>query len=103
MTVPVLQNYIDGAFVTPSGTEMLDVISPVDESVVARAPISDAADVDAAMSAAAKAFETWGDTTPGERQLALLKFADALEERAEELADVEVGDTGKPRAGIVAD
>ena len=79
MTVPVLQNYIDGAFVTPSGTEMLDVVSPVDESVVARAPISDAADVDAAMSAAAKAFETWGKTTPSERQKVLLKLADAIE------------------------
>jgi betaine-aldehyde dehydrogenase len=49
------------------------------------------------MTAAATAFETWRDTTPKERQLALLRFADAIEARAEELVDAEVLNTGKPR------
>ncbi|MBJ7351828.1 MAG: aldehyde dehydrogenase family protein, partial [Rhodococcus sp.] len=103
MTVPVLQNYIDGAFVTPSGTEMLDVVSPVDESVVARAPISDAADVDAAMSAAAKAFETWGKTTPSERQKVLLKLADAIEAHSDEIVEAQSRNTGQPKATIAAE
>ena len=52
--------------------------------------MSGAEDVDAAYAAAAKAFETWGDTTPAERQKALLKIADALEERADEFVDGRV-------------
>ncbi len=47
-------------------------------------------------AAAAKAFETWRDTTPSERQRALLKFADAMEERAEEIIAAECENTGKP-------
>ena len=103
MTVPVLQNYIDGAFVTPSGTEMLDVISPVDESIVAHSPISDAADVEAAMSAAASAFETWGKTTPGERQKVLLKLADAIEAHSDEIVEAQSRNTGQPKATIAAE
>ncbi len=76
---PVLQNFIDGEFVASSGTDTLNLVNPVDESVVGQAPISTAADVDAAMSAAARAFTTWGKTTPGARQAALLKLADAIE------------------------
>jgi acyl-CoA reductase-like NAD-dependent aldehyde dehydrogenase len=53
--------------------------------------------VDQAYQAAAAAFETWGDTTPGERQLALFRIADEMEKRAEEFADLESQDTGKPR------
>ena len=63
----------------------------------AQAPVSSAADVDAACQAAAQAFETWRDTTPSERQLALFRIADAFEARADELLDAEVQNTGKPR------
>ena len=58
--------------------------------VYASAPKSGAEDVDRAYRAAEKAFEAWGDTTPSERQLALLKIADALEKRAREFVDVGV-------------
>ena len=51
---------------------------------MASAPVSNEADVDAAYAAAARAFETWRDATPGERQRALLRFADAVEARADE-------------------
>jgi betaine-aldehyde dehydrogenase len=103
MSIRELKNFVGGDYVDSSATERLDIVDPATEEVFATTPVSTEADVANAYRAAAQAFETWGDTTPGERQLALLKFADALEERAEELADIEVGDTGKPRAGIVAD
>ena len=63
-----------------------------------RAPNSNAADVDSAMKAAASAFEGWRDSTPGERQKAINKIADAIEARSEELIAIESENTGKPLA-----
>ena len=48
------------------------------------------------MNAASTAFETWRDSTPADRQRALLKLADAMEKRADEFVDVESENTGKP-------
>ncbi|MFJ8893092.1 gamma-aminobutyraldehyde dehydrogenase [Leifsonia sp. NPDC102414] len=103
MSIRELKNFVGGDYVESRATERLDIVDPATEEVIATTPISTEEDVADAYRAAAGAFETWGDTTPSERQLALLKFADALEERAEELADVEMRDTGKPRGGIVPD
>ncbi len=64
----------------------------------ATSPRSGAVDVDAAMAAAAAAFPAWRDATPSTRQKLLLKIADAVEARAEEIADAECRNTGKPRA-----
>ena len=60
--------------------------------------MSGPADVDAALRTAAAAFETWRDTTPAERSLALLRFADAIEARTEDLVEAESRNTGKPIA-----
>ena len=84
-----LQNYIDGAFVTPAGTELLDIVNPTNGEVVAQSPISTAADVDDAMRAAARAFTTWKRTTPSQRQLMLLKLADAVEAASDELVEAQ--------------
>ncbi|RKN38098.1 gamma-aminobutyraldehyde dehydrogenase [Micromonospora endolithica] len=92
-----LRNFVNGAYVEPADGGYADLIDPCTGEVFARAPVSGAADVDAAMRAAATAFESWRDTTPGERQKALLKLADAVESRAAELVDAEVRNTGKPR------
>ncbi|MFI9643912.1 gamma-aminobutyraldehyde dehydrogenase [Micromonospora sp. NPDC051925] len=92
-----LRNFVDGAYVDPVDGGYADLIDPCTGDVFAQAPVSGAADVDAAMRAAATAFETWRDTTPGERQKAMLKLADAVESRAAELVDAEVRNTGKPR------
>ncbi|HAM25466.1 MAG TPA: gamma-aminobutyraldehyde dehydrogenase, partial [Microbacteriaceae bacterium] len=80
-----------------------DLIDPATEQVYGSSPVSSREDVDTAFSAAAAAFEEWGETTPAERQLALFRIADAMEARAEEFADLESKDTGKPRASLVAD
>ncbi|WP_042390420.1 gamma-aminobutyraldehyde dehydrogenase [Streptacidiphilus melanogenes] len=93
-----LRNYINGAFTDAADGRTTEVIDPTTGEVYATAPLSAQADVDAAMAAAAAAFETWRDTTPSQRQLALLKIADAVEARAEELVAVESRNTGKPIA-----
>ncbi|MDI2127512.1 gamma-aminobutyraldehyde dehydrogenase [Yinghuangia seranimata] len=91
-----LRNFIDGKFVDAADGRTMDVIDPSTGEVYATAPLSGAADVDAAMSAAATAFETWSETTPSERQRALLKIADAFEARADDLVAAECRNTGKP-------
>ena len=98
-----LHNFVNGESVESTATARLEILNPANGTVIATTPISSAADVAAAYAAAAAAFNVWGETTPAERQRALLKIADAVEARAEELADLECADTGKPRAGIVAD
>jgi betaine-aldehyde dehydrogenase len=96
-----LKNFINGAFVEATGDERLDIIDPSTAGIYATSPVSSPADVARAYTAAATAFETWGESTPGERQLALFRIADAMEARAEEFADVESRDTGKPRDSLV--
>ncbi|MGK2853991.1 MAG: aminobutyraldehyde dehydrogenase [Microbacteriaceae bacterium] len=103
MTTRVLQNFIGGRYVTADGAATMDLVDPATEKVYAQSPVSSAADVDRAYAAAAAAFETWSETTPAERQLALFRIADAIQARAEEFADLESQDTGKPRASLVAD
>ncbi|MGW2839025.1 gamma-aminobutyraldehyde dehydrogenase [Streptomyces sp. NPDC001493] len=93
-----LRNYIDGEFRDAADGRTIDVVNPVTEEVYATSPLSGPADVDAAMAAAAAAFPGWRDTTPAERQKALLKIADAFEEHAEELIAAESENTGKPLA-----
>ena len=93
----ILRNFVAGAYVEPASGEYADLIDPSTGEVFAAAPVSGAEDVDRAMKAAAGAFETWRDVTPRERQLAMLKFADALEARTEDLLDAECANTGKPR------
>ncbi|MCW7946966.1 phenylacetaldehyde dehydrogenase [Streptomyces hygroscopicus] len=94
----VLRNYINGVFTDAADGRTTDVIDPTTGEAYATAPLSADADVDAAMAAAAAAFHAWRDTTPSERQRALLKIADAIEGRAEELVAVESKNTGKPIA-----
>ncbi|MGW3608507.1 gamma-aminobutyraldehyde dehydrogenase [Micromonospora sp. NPDC005163] len=92
-----LRNFVNGSYVEPADGGYADLIDPCTGEVFAQAPVSGAADVDAAMTAAATAFESWRDVTPAERQRAMLKLADAVEARAAELVDAEVRNTGKPR------
>jgi betaine-aldehyde dehydrogenase len=91
-----LKNFINGEHVDSRGKDSIDLVDPVTGDVYAKSPVSNDADIDHAYTSAAAAFEEWRETTPGERQKALLKIADAMEERAEEFAKTEVQDTGKP-------
>ncbi|THA24256.1 gamma-aminobutyraldehyde dehydrogenase [Streptomyces sp. RKND-216] len=91
-----LRNYIDGEFRDAADGRTTEVIDPARGAAYATAPLSAAADVDAAMAAAEAAFPAWRDATPGARQRAILKIADALEARQDELLAAECENTGKP-------
>ena len=96
MADTTFRNVIDGELVASASGQTYDVVDPTTGAVYAQAPMSGQEDVDRAYGAAAKAFEEWGEATPSERQQALLKIADALEQRADEFVRTESRDTGKP-------
>jgi len=96
--VKTLQNFVNGKKLSATSDKVQDLINPSTGEVFAKAPVSNAADVDKAMKAAASAFEIWKETTPGERQKAINKIADAIEARSEELIGIESENTGKPIA-----
>jgi len=103
MTHVTLRNFVNGKHTDPCEGGYSHVVDPSTGQAYAAAPVSSAADVDEAMTAAAAAFETWRDATPAERSRALLKFADAVEGRAAELTEAECRNTGKPLAVATAD
>jgi betaine-aldehyde dehydrogenase len=91
-----LQNFVGGEHVEAEDGRSSELINPATGEAFAEAPVSSRTDVDRAFEVAEKAFESWRDSTPSERQLALLRLADAIEERAEELVRAESENTGKP-------
>jgi betaine-aldehyde dehydrogenase len=91
-----VQNFIHGQRVDAADGQTTDLVDPSTGEVFATAPLSREADVDAAFQDSAAAFEGWRDATPSERQLALLRIADAIEARADELVAFESQNTGKP-------
>ncbi len=91
-----LHNVVDGEPTAAVDGASLDLVDPSTGEIVATSPNSGPADVDAACRAAADAFGTWGRTTPAERQRALLRLADLMEDHADELVALEVANTGKP-------
>jgi betaine-aldehyde dehydrogenase len=93
-----LRNFVNGEYTDARTDAHTDIVNPSTGTVVARAPISGPEDVDAAYAAADTAFAQWGRTTPSERQQALLKLADAIEGRAEEIIALESENTGKIQA-----
>ncbi|MHB1209454.1 MAG: gamma-aminobutyraldehyde dehydrogenase [Acidimicrobiales bacterium] len=90
-----LSNFIGGESVAPKSGRYVELINPGTGQPMAEMPVSDASDIDAAVQVAAKAFQSWKRTTPSQRSLALLKIADILEARAEELVAVEAENCGK--------
>ncbi|HZB74989.1 MAG TPA: aldehyde dehydrogenase family protein, partial [Solirubrobacteraceae bacterium] len=100
--VGTMKNFIDGDWVDPSGGTDT-VYNPATGEELAQAPVSSPEDVDRAVKAASAAFEGWSNTTPGERALALIRLADALEEHGEAIAALEIANAGKPAAAFKAD
>jgi betaine-aldehyde dehydrogenase len=98
-----LQNFIDGEFVDAADGATEDVTNPATGEVIAEMQLSGEEDVDRAVAAAKRAFPGWAGTTPGERAAAIIKLADLLEEHADELADLESADAGKPRGAFLED
>src|SRR4051794_3009620 len=98
-----LQNFVDGELVDPASGATTPVLNPATGEEIAQAPDSSAEDVDRAVQAAQGAFEGWAATTPGERALALIRLADAIEEHADEIAEAEAANAGKPIQAFKAD
>jgi len=92
----VLRNFVNGEYVAAASGQTSEVVDPSTGEPYAQAPVSGPADVEAALRAAAGAFDGWRDSTPGERSLALLRMADAVQARADEIAAAECRNTGKP-------
>ena len=92
------ENFIGGRWAPARSGRSTDVVDPATGEVIFAAPDSGAEDVDDACRAAAEAFVGWGRTTPAERSAALLRFADAIEARADDLVAVEQLNAGKPIA-----
>jgi betaine-aldehyde dehydrogenase len=93
-----LKNFVGGKSIESKSGKSSQLINPATGQAYMTAPVSDATDVDHALKVAEKAFGGWRDSTPSERQRALLKIADALESRAEEIIAIESENTGKPLA-----
>jgi betaine-aldehyde dehydrogenase len=91
-----LQNFIGGSYCDAEDGPLAPLINPSTGEVFAEAPVSGAADVDRALRVAKDAFDAWKRTTPSERALALIRIADAIQDRAEELVRAECENTGKP-------
>src|SRR5713226_819170 len=96
VTVSHHQNLVGGEWVDAAGGETMEVLNPATGETIAEVPRSSADDVDRAVQAAKKALPEWLETTPGERTEMLLKLADAMEQHAEELAELESQNVGKP-------
>src|ERR671933_1048041 len=96
VTVSSQKNLIGGEWVDSASGETMEVLNPATGETIAEVPRGTAEDVDRAVQAAKKALPEWLETTPGERAEALLKLADLLEEHAEELAQLESTNVGKP-------
>jgi aldehyde dehydrogenase len=88
-------NYIGGKFVPPVQGKYFDNISPLDGKVFTQAAHSTKEDLELAVNAAEKAFQTWGKTSATERSIILNKIADRIEQNLEYIAAVETVDNGK--------
>jgi aminomuconate-semialdehyde/2-hydroxymuconate-6-semialdehyde dehydrogenase len=89
-------NFIDGRSVPPGSGQHLPDVDPATGQVIAEIPDSGAEDVDAAVAAASRAFESWRKTPADERSKLLLRVADLIQGNFDELARLESEDNGKP-------
>src|SRR5437879_4814987 len=76
--------------------EDMDVINPATEEVVETVPMASAAEVDAAVDRAKRAFRTWRAASPGDRARLLRAFAQQIDDHQDELAELEVINAGHP-------
>src|SRR5260370_42576324 len=95
------QLLIGGRWVDAQSGKTFDVYDPGTGEVVARVPEGDAADIDLAVRAARRAFETgdWAKMKPADRTRVMLRLADLIEHHGDERAEIEAVDNGKPVAG----
>src|SRR5881275_1919309 len=96
VTVSSYKNLVGGEWVDSSSGETMEVVNPATGEAIAEVPRGTKDDADRAVEAAKKALPEWLETTPAERAEVLLKLADLIDEHAEELAQLESTNVGKP-------
>jgi 1-pyrroline dehydrogenase len=96
VTVSQHKNFVGGKWVDAVEGGTMEVLNPATGETIAEVPSGTQADVDRAVEAAKTALPEWLETTPGERAEALLKLAAAIDDNAEELAELESQNVGKP-------
>ncbi|KAF1790373.1 Aldehyde dehydrogenase, glutamic acid active site [Phytophthora cactorum] len=102
--IPTLKElFIDGKWVAPVSKKYIDVINPANEEVIQQVAAASAPDVDLAVQAAKRAFETWSATTGAERAVYLRKMGELVAKRIDALSRLETLDNGKPLAEAVWD
>ena len=99
--VQTYKQLIGGEFVEAADGRTAEVVNPANDQAIASVPASSEEDVNRAVDAAEQAFQTWKKTTPQDRSLLLLKIADKLEEKADELGRLESANAGKPVAAAI--
>jgi len=90
------KNFIGGKWVSAVDGATDQILDPATGEVIGTAPASGAPDIDAAVLAASRAFESWSRKTPRERSEILHRVADAVAENIEELSRIECRNVGKP-------
>src|SRR6266513_949581 len=96
VTVSSYKNFVGGEWMDSASGETMEVVNPATGEAIAEVPRGTSEDVDRAVAAAKEALPEWLETTPGERAELLLKLADLIDEHAEELAQLESTNVGKP-------
>ncbi|WP_417515029.1 betaine-aldehyde dehydrogenase [Minwuia sp.] len=96
--LPVQRLHIDGSHYNASSEETFQNINPATNNAICDVQVANEADIDVAVAAATKAFQTWSRTPARERARIMLRAAAILRERNDELAALETLDTGKPIA-----
>ncbi|WP_232703062.1 aldehyde dehydrogenase family protein [Halobacterium wangiae] len=87
---------IGGERVPPASDEYVETVDPATGEAFAEVAVADESDVDRAVRAASEAFPGWRDTDPVERGQTLHRVAELIRDNADELADLESRDQGKP-------
>ncbi|MGZ4393756.1 MAG: gamma-aminobutyraldehyde dehydrogenase [Gaiellaceae bacterium] len=96
VTVSQIKNFVGGQSVDAVEGGTMEVLNPATGETIAEVPSGTAADVERAVEAARKAQPEWAEATPKERSEVLLKLADVIDDNAEELAQLESLNVGKP-------
>ena len=95
--------YIDGEFIRGGGRREQDVLNPANDEVLGKLPHASTEDLDRALAAAQRAFESWRRTSPMERSAILRKVADLARQRADVIGRNITLDQGKPLAEAVGE
>lgn len=95
MKYSIVKNFINGQFVSDGMRDTMEVISPVDGTLLSQVPMSNAEDLNLAVSSAKSAFKTWGKTPIKERVQVFFRFKTLLEKNKAELAELVSQENGK--------